>query len=143
MNNSPFTLAAAACVATFAVGQSVVPTVRAQSISVPSYRVRVEWQKANLVAGGLTVCGKITNTGSEALTYTQVTPILVDAAGHSVYKVSGYLTVSPLLPGASAEFRASGPLPPRFAGVRTAFYESGQPVLIEPVIKETRARASL
>ena len=143
MNISPFTLAAAACVATLAAGQSLVPKARAQPIAVPSYRVRVEWQKANLVAGGLTVRGKITNTGSEALTYTQVTPILVDKAGHSVYKVSGYLTVSPLLPGASAEFRASGPLPPRFAGVRTAFYESGQPVLIEPAIKETSVRANL
>jgi len=132
MNISPFALAAAACAATLAVSQSVVPTVRAQSIVVPPYRVRMEWQKANRVAGGLTVRGKITNTGREALTYTQVTPTLVDAAGHSIYKVSGYLTVSPLLPGAEAEFRASGPLPPKFAGLRTAFYESGKPVLIEP-----------
>ena len=143
MNISPFTLAAAACAATLAAGQSLVPTVRTQSIAVPSYRVRMEWQKANRVAGGLTVRGKITNTGSAPLTYTQVTPTLVDAAGHSVYKVSGYLTVSPLLPGASAEFRASGPLPPKFAEVRTAFFESGQPVLIEPAVKETSVRASL
>ena len=143
MKISPFTLAAAACAATLAVGQSLVPTVRAQSIAVPFYRVRVEWQKANRVAGGLTVRGKITNTGSAPLTYTQVTPILVDAAGHSVYKVSGYLTVSPLLPGDSAEFRASGPLPPKFAGVRTVFYESGQPVLIEPANKEASIRIPL
>ena len=140
MNISPFTLAAAACAATLAVGQSLVPTVRAQSIVTPSYRVRMEWQKVIRVAGGVTVRGKITNTGSEALTYTQVTPTLVNASGRDVYKISGYLTISPLLPGASAEFRASGPLPPKFAGVRTVFYESGQPVLIEPANKEASIR---
>ena len=143
MKISPFALAAAACAATLAVSQSIVPTVRAQSVVVPSYRVRVEWQKANRIAGGLTVRGRITNTGREPLTYTQVTPTLVDAAGRSVYKVNGYLTVSPLLPGVAAEFRASGPLPPRFSGLRTAFYESGLPVLIEPAIKESSVRASL
>ena len=143
MNISPFALAAAACAATLAVSQSVVPTVRAQSVVAPPYRVRVEWQKANRVAGGLTVRGKITNTGSEPLTYTQVTPILVDAAGRCVYKVSGYLTVSPLLPGAAAEFRASGPLPPKFSGLRTSFFEAGKAVLIEPAAKEASVHANL
>ncbi len=140
MNISPFTLAAAACAATLAVGQSLVPVVRAQSIVTPSYRVRMEWQKVIRAAGGVTVRGKITNTGSAPLTYTQVTPTLVNASGRGVYKISGYMTVSPLLPGDSAEFRASGPLPPKFAGVRTVFYESGQPVLIEPANKETSIR---
>jgi len=127
----PFAFAAAVCAATFGLSQSLVPTVMAQSAPAPHYRVRIEWEKASRIAGGLTVRGKITNTGSRSLIYTQVAPLLVDAAGRVVYRTSGYLTVSPLPPGASAEFRACGPEAPAFAGLHTAFHEAGQPVIVE------------
>ena len=131
MNFPHFALAAVASAATLAISQSFVPTAKAQFVSLPSYRVRVDWQKASRIAGGLTVRGKITNTGTLPLVYTQVAPALVDHGGRVIYRASGYLTVSPLLPGASAEFRACGPEAPAFAGLHTSFRESGKSVIVE------------
>ena len=59
--------------------------------------------------------------------------MLVNRAGHVIYRISGYLTVNPLLPGASAEFRAYGPEAPAFVALHTAFLEAGQPVIVETV----------
>ena len=131
MTFSPFTLTAAVCGLSLALSQALVPVARAQPNVTPPYRVRIDWQKANRATGVLIVRGRITNTGSRPLTYTQVAPTLVDAVGRVVYKVRGYLTVSPLAPGTSAEFRASGPEAPRFAALRTSFHEAGQVVLVE------------
>lgn len=123
---------AAAALATFAAGQSLTPTAKAQSLpSVPLYQVRVDWQKAEPGVGGLVIRGRVTNTGHKPLTYTQVIPILLDSSGKEVLRCSGYLTVSPLRPGQSAEFRACEFAAPPFARLRMVFRESGIPVVLE------------
>ncbi len=133
MKFPPLVLAAVAGMATLAISQSLIPTAKAQSADLPQYRVRIDWQKARQEAGGLTVRGLVTNTGRSPLIYTQVTPTLVNGVGRVVYRTDGYLTVSPLLPGASAEFRACGPKPPVFTGLHTAFHEAGKPVAVQEV----------
>ena len=133
MKCSPVLLILTTSVATFAVGQSLIPTVRAQSaVIVPDYQVRLDWQKAERGVGGLVIHGRVTNTGRKPLVYTQVTPTLLDHAGKELLCTQGYLTVSPVLPGQSAEFRAWEPEAPRFAGVRVTFHEAGRLVTVEP-----------
>lgn len=131
MNCSPLSVVAAASVAPLVFGQAFVPTAHAQAVSPPAYRARVDWQKATPSPGGLVIRGRVTNTGTSPLTYTQVTPTLVDHAGKEVFRGSGYITVSPLQPGQSAEFRACEPSAPRFAALRMVFHEAGHPVLLE------------
>ena len=131
MKCSAFFSLAAASLAALAAGQALTPTVHAQPVSPPLYQVRLDWQKAELSPGGLVIRGRVTNTGTLPLTYTQVTPTLVDHTGNEVFRGSGYLTASPLLPGRSAEFRACEPSAPRFAGLRMVFHEAGHPVQVE------------
>ncbi len=130
----PFVLVIAACGTALALAQALAPTARAQTVSVPAapaYRLRLDWQKAERGPGGLVVRGRVTNTGRSALTYTRVTPLLLDGAGRTIYHGSGYLTAGPLRPGQSAEFRAFEPSAPAFAGARVEFHEAGQPVLVQ------------
>ena len=128
MKCSPLFFAAAS----FGTGLILTPTTHAQPPVVPpAYHVRVDWQKAEAGVGGLVVRGRVTNTGTLPLTYTQVVPTLMDHAGREIFRGSGYLTVSPLLPGRSAEFRACGASAPRFAGLRMVFREAGHPVLVD------------
>jgi len=123
-------------------GTSLTPTASAQPPLVPpAYHVRVDWQKAEAGAGGLVVRGRVTNTGTLPLTYTQVVPTLMDHAGREIFRGSGYLTVSPLLPGRSAEFRACEASAPRFAGVRMVFREAGHPVLVDRARGAVRPKA--
>ncbi len=131
MQFPPFLLAGAVCVFTLAGSQIMIPTVKAQTPSVPDFRVRVEWQKAERGVSGLVMRGRIVNTGSKALTYTQVSPTLCDGAGKIVYTGSGYLTVSPLCPGQAAEFRACATHAPRFRSLHVALREAGQMVIVE------------
>jgi len=131
MKFSPLFLIAAASLATVAAGQALTPPARTQAVVPLAYHVRVDWQKAEAGASGLVIRGSITNTGTTPLTYTQVTPTLVDHAGKEIFRGNGYLTASPLLPGQSAEFRACETDAPRFAGLRMAFREAGHPVLVE------------
>jgi hypothetical protein len=131
---SPFALVIAACGAALALGQVTVPTVRAQAVPAPAppaYRLRLDWQKAERGPGGLVLRGRVTNTGRSALTYTRVTPLLLDGAGRTIYHGSGYLTAGPLRPGQSAEFRAFEPSAPAFARARVEFHEAGQPVFVQ------------
>jgi len=136
MKCSPLFLISAASLATLAAGQTLTSTVHAQPVSPAEYHVRLDWQKAEPGPGGLVIRGRVTNTGTRPLTYTQVVPALLNHAGHEVFRGSGYLTASPLRPGQSAEFRACEPTVPRFAGLRMLFREAGHPVLVEksPVI---------
>ena len=128
MKCSPLFLAAAS----FGSGLALTPAACAQPPLVPpAYHVRVDWQKVNVGAGGLVVRGRVTNTGTLPMTYTQVVPTLMDHTGREIFRGSGYLTVSPLLPGRSAEFRACEASAPRFAGLRMVFREAGHPVLID------------
>jgi len=120
-------------VTTLAAGQALTPTAHAKPVSPPLYQVRLDWQKAEPGAGGLVIRGQVTNTGTLPLTYTQVTPTLVDRTGNEVFRGGGYLTTSPLLPGRSAEFRACEPSAPRFAGLRMVFREAGHPVQVERI----------
>jgi hypothetical protein len=133
-------LISAASFATLAAGQVLTTTAQAQPVSPPLYQVRLDWQKAEPGPGGLVIRGCITNTGTTPLTYTQVTPTLVNRTGTEVFRGSGYLTASPLLPGQSAEFRACEPDAPRFAGLRMVFREAGHPVQIERVPVERIGR---
>ncbi len=131
---SPFALVIAACGAALALGQVAVPTVRAQAVPTPAppaYRLRLDWQKAERGPGGLVLRGRVTNTGRSALTYTRVTPLLLDGAGRTIYHGSGYLTAGPLRPGQSAEFRAFEPSAPAFARARVEFHEAGRPVFVQ------------
>ena len=135
MNFPPFALAGAACAAALACSQTLIPTAKAQpinlAVSVPEYRVKVEGQKAERSLCGLRLSGRVTNTGCRELTYTQVVPTLCDRAGKIVYKGSGYLTVSPLRPGQSAEFRMGLANAPAFRTFHVTFREAGQPVQVE------------
>ncbi len=131
MKCSPLFLISAASLATLAAGQTLTSTVHAQPVSPAEYHVRLDWQKAELGPGGLVIRGRVTNIGTQPLTYTQVTPTLLDRTGKEVFRGSGYLTASPLLPGQSAEFRACELSAPRFAGLRMVFREAGRPVLVE------------
>lgn len=119
-------------------GSALMPTARSQPLAAPpAYHVRLDWQKAEVGAGGLVVRGRVTNTGTLPLTYTQVVPTLMDHAGREIFRGSGYLTASPLLPGQSAEFRACEASAPRFAGLRMVFREAGHPVMVERAQVET------
>ncbi len=132
MRCSTFFLLPAASLVRLYAGQTLAPTARAQPASAPlAYRVRLDWQKAEPVPGGLVIRGRITNTGTTPLTYTQVTPTFLNHAGTEVFRGSGYLTASPLPPGRSAEFRAFETSAPRFAGLRMLFREAGHPVLVD------------
>ena len=131
MKCSPLCLVAAASLTTFAAAQTFTRTAYAQPVSPPLYQIRLDWQKAEQGPGGLVIRGCVTNTGKTPLTYTQVTPTLLDRTGNEVFRGAGYLTVSPLLPGRSAEFRACEPAAPRFAGMRMVFHEAGHPVQVE------------
>lgn len=134
MKCSPLLLILTVSLATFAAGQCFVPTVHAQSaVIVPDYQVRLDWQKAERGVSGLVIHGRVTNTGRKPLVYTQVTPTLLDHAGKELLCTQGYLTVSPVLPGQSAEFRAWEPEAPRFAGVRVTFHEARRLVAVEAV----------
>lgn len=115
-----------------APGLPLTPSASAQPPFVPpAYHVRVDWQKAEAGAGGLVVRGRVTNTGTLPLTYTQVVPTLMDHTGREIFRGSGYLTISPLMPGRSAEFRACEASAPRFAGLRMVFREAGHPVQVD------------
>lgn len=129
----PLFLIAAASLVTLAASQALTPTAHAQPVGPPFYLVRLDWQKAEPGPGGLVIRGRVTNIGTTPLTYTQVTPTLVDRVGNEVFRGSGYLTASPLLPGRSAEFRACEPDAPRFAGLRMVFREAGHPVQVEQI----------
>ncbi|MDQ2800419.1 MAG: DUF2393 domain-containing protein [Armatimonadota bacterium] len=131
MKLSPLFVIALASLGTFAAGQALLPTVKAQPVPNADYHVRLDWQKAERTVGGLVIYGRVTNIGRKPLTYTQVTPTLLDRAGKEVFRGSGYLTVSPLLPGQSAEFRDCELTAPNFAKLRMVFHESGCPVLVE------------
>lgn len=131
MKLSPLMMIALAPLGTFAAGQALLPTVKARQVSPTDYHIRLDWQKAERTPGGLVIYGHVTNIGRKPLTYTQVTPMLLDRMGKEVLRGSGYLTVSPLLPGQSAEFRDCELASPNFAKLRMEFHEAGRPVLVE------------
>jgi len=132
MKCSPPILTAIAALVTVIAGLALTPIARAQpTLARPAYHVRLDWQKAEVGAGGLIIRGRVTNTGTLPLTYTQVVPTLMDRTGREIFRGSGYLTASPLMPGRSAEFRACEASAPRFAGLRMVFREAGHPVLVE------------
>lgn len=111
---------------------------RAHPNPAPPLRVVVESQKATPSVQGLVITGRIRNVGPQSLTYVQIVPLLSDQGGHVIYRGSGYLTVSPLRPGQSAEFRAYAPDAPAFSRVSLALRESGRPVVVQD-LKESRA----
>lgn len=124
---------------TFGLLSTCLLPAPSQPLSGPPLRVTVEWQKAVPSACGLTITGKIRNAGTQPLTYVQVVPLLSDRMGRVVYRGSGYLTVSPLAPGQSAEFRAFAADAPVFSRVSLTLRESGRPVTVREWKKTEQA----
>ena len=108
-----------------------LPAASAPLLPAQTLRVTVEWQKATPGPRGLLITGKIRNTGTLPLIYTQVVPLLSDQKGKVVYRGRGYLTVSPLKPGQSAEFRACADDAPAFSRMTLALRESGHDVIVD------------
>ena len=107
--------------------------------SAADYCLRLDSQTVQCGTHGLVVRGRVTNTGRLPLTYTQVLPLLRDGAGREVFRGSGYLTASPLLPGASAEFRVCEANAPKFSRLTVAFREAGHPVMLQtPTLLQAR-----
>ena len=132
MTRFPFAAVVLPCLATLVAAQVFAPTVRADSAKSDSdYQVRVLSQTVTRRAGGLIVQGKLRNIGHRALTYTQVTAQLTDAGGREIFRGHGYLTVSPLPPGQTAEFRVCEPNAPTAGKVEVAFREAGHLVVAE------------
>ena len=132
MTRFPLAAVILPCLAALAAAQAFAPTVHADSEgSLPEYQVRVLKQTVTRGAGGLIVQGRLRNTGHKVLTYTQVTSLLTDNSGREIFRGQGYLTVSPLAPGQSAEFRVCEPDAPTLGTVKIVFREAGHPVVAE------------
>jgi len=87
--------------------------------------------------------GRVLNVGSKPLAYTKVMPVLEDQNGNTVYTGNGYLTISPLQPGQSAEFRACEPNAPALSQWHIEFREAGNRVVVsEPNSLVRQAAAS-
>lgn len=130
MTRFPLPTLALSCLAALAAAQVFTPTVHADTkAALPDYQVRVLSQTVTRGVGGLIIQGRLRNIGHKPLTYTQVTALLTNAAGQEVFQGRGYLTVSPLRPGQSAEFRVCEPDAPTLGTVQVAFREAGHPVL--------------
>ncbi len=130
MTRFPLAAVALPCLAALTAAQVFAPTVRADTkASVPEYQVRVLNQTVTRGVGGLVIRGRLRNVGHKPLMYTQVTALLTDAEGLEVFRGHGYLTVSPLRPGQSAEFRVCEPNAPTAGTVQVAFREAGHPVV--------------
>ena len=120
-----------------------LPAASAPLVPAQTLRVTVEWQKTTPGSRGLLITGKIRNTGTQPLTYTQVVPLLSDQKGRIVYRGTGYLTVSPLKPGQSAEFRAYAADVPAFTRMTLALRESGRSVTVEQELARPQRQARL
>lgn len=132
MTRFPLAAVILPCLAALTTAQVFAPTVRADSAKSDSgYQVRILSQTVTRGAGGLVVQGRLRNIGHKALIYTQVTSLLTDARGREIFHGHGYLTVSPLLPGQTAEFRVCEPNAPTVGTVQIAFREEGHPVVAE------------
>lgn len=130
MTRFPLATLVLPCLAALAAAQVFAPTVRADTVAAaPEYQVRVLSQTVTRGVGGLIVRGRLRNIGHRALIYTQVTALLTDAGGQEVFQGHGYLTVSPLRPGAAAEYRVCEPNAPTEGAVQVAFREAGHPVV--------------
>lgn len=141
MKFSPLLVISLASLGTLAAGQALLPTVKAQPAISPDYHIRLDSQRAERTLGGLVIYGRVRNIGRKSLIYTQVTPLLVNREGKEVFRGSGYLTVSPLLPGQSAEFRDCESNAPDFTEVRMIFHEAGQPVLVDNLGRSSGEKA--
>ena len=132
MTRFPLIAAVLPCFAALAAAQVFAPTARAETTaSVPDYSVRVLSQSVRRGVGGLVIQGRLRNIGRKPLTYTQVTSRLTDGRGRQIFEGHGYLTISPLPPGAAAEFRVCEPTAPTAGQVVIAFRERGQSVVAE------------
>ncbi len=132
MTRLPLIVVVLPCFAALAAAQVFAPTVRAETAaSVPDYSVRVLSQSVRRGVGGLIVQGRLRNIGRKPLAYTQVISRLTDGRGRQIFEGHGYLTISPLPPGAAAEFRVCEPNAPTAGQVVIAFRERGQFVVAE------------
>lgn len=132
MTRFPLAAIVLPCLGALAAAQVFAPTVRAETAaSVPDYSVRVLSQTVKRGVGGLIIQGRLRNVGRKPLTYTQVISRLTDSNGQEIFQGHGYLTISPLPPGAVAEFRVCEPDAPTTGKVEVAFRERGQSVVAE------------
>jgi len=132
MTRFPLAAIVLPCLAALAAAQVFAPTVRAETaVGTPDYSVRVLSQSVKRGVGGLVIQGRLRNIGHKPLTYTQVLSRLTDSRGREIFEGHGYLTISPLPPGAAAEFRVCEPDAPTAGKVEVAFRERGQAVATE------------
>ena len=132
MSRLPLIAIVLPCFAALAAAQVFAPTAHAETAaSPPEYQVRVLSQSVKRGVGGLVIQGRVRNSGRKPLMYTQVTALLTDAGGHEVFQGHGYLTISPLPPGAAAEFRVCEPDAPTAGKVKIVFRERGQSIVAE------------
>ena len=131
MQMSPLFFLVGAGAATLGLGQTLLPTARAQAAAPILYHVAVRSLAARHTPGGLEITGRIVNTGRRALSYTSVRLIFTDAAGTEIGRAPGYLTAEPLWPGQSAEVRAVLPETAPFHTVTLQLRDAGHPVTVD------------
>ncbi len=135
MRLSPLFLVLAAGSITFGIGQAVLPTAHAQTVSdaqtAPEYQVSVKSLHTAHTKSGLEVTGEIVNTGSGTLTYTSVVLVFKTADGAKAALEPAYLTTGPVGPGQSAKFRAASP-ELTYASVLVRLHEAGHLVTVTP-----------
>ncbi len=132
MTRFPLAAVVLPCLAALAAAQVLAPTAHAETAAaVPDYSVRVLSQSVKRGVGGLIIQGRLRNIGRKPLTYTQVTSSLTDSGGQEVFRGHGYLTVSPLPPGQTAEFRVCEPDAPTAGKVEVTFRERGHSIVAE------------
>lgn len=147
MTRLPLIVVVLPCLTALAAAQVFAPTARADTLhsiaaaSVPDYSVRVLSQSVKRGVGGLVIQGRLRNIGRKPLMYTQVLSRLTDGAGREIFEGHGYLTVSPLPPGAAAEFRVCEPDAPTAGKVEVAFRERGQSVVADMPRAQRTAQA--
>lgn len=145
MRLSPIFIFCAAGLTTFAVSQTLTPTVHAQGTNAQnSLRVSVQNLHSTQTVCGRELTGRLENTGQQTLTYTSVVCVFTDASGKEVGRSDAYLTAGPVGPGQSASFRALSPSVPASAKVSLQLREAGQTVTVEmsPVQAASRRTTS-
>ena len=132
MRLSPIFLICAAGLTTFAVTETLTPTVHAQGADAQNpLRVSVQNLHTKQTVRGRELTGRLENTGQRTLTYTAVVCVFTDASGKEVGRSDAYLTAGPVEPGQSVGFRTLSPAVPTFAKVSLQLREAGQTVIVQ------------
>jgi len=130
MQLSPLCFVFAAGLATFGIGQAVLPTAHAQ-VTAPEYQAVVKNLHTAHTKSGLETTGTIVNTGSGTLTYTSIVLVFKSTDGAEAAEVPAYLTTGPVGPGQSAGLRSASP-EITYTSVTVRMREAGHAVTVTP-----------